>query len=434
MSAFKQSMRKFGVRAGLLAGTSAAVLAISGIGAGSAMASETCPNNSEIHGRGSSLQKIAQETWTGKYNTACANEPKVTYESTSSGSGLEAFGFKGGVVNHSFQFIGTDDAPNEAQIASAEGAVTNKTKPIIVPVTQTAIAVVIHPPSGCHFASGTGIVYKDLNKIFGGNGITNWNQITNIEGTCNAPITRVVRADGSGTSYQFKNYLSVLETTKSAEGLPCTVEGHTKWAEMREVGAENKPNIVWPECAGSSSIMAVSGGGGVAETVKNEVDAIGYASLPDAKAKGAEVANLQNGVASEVPSYAEPGNSSTSTARCENARYTVPLRARSTSGESEPGIAVDWSAVFGAKPNIGGTEYPLCTLTYDAGWKSYAEAGYTAAIGAAAKGYISKYILGTGQSDLSSAGKWYSTLPVAGGAGSATDVQDAAEFAAKQIG
>src|ERR1700740_2259807 len=68
MSAFKQKARMLAVRAGLLAGASAAVLAISGVGASSAFAAAECPNNAvqNIEGKGSSLQKEAQKFWTGR--------------------------------------------------------------------------------------------------------------------------------------------------------------------------------------------------------------------------------------------------------------------------------------------------------------------------------------------------------------------------------
>src|SRR5262249_40249222 len=123
-------------------------LLVLSLAAGTAMAAPTCPNNSVINGRGSSLQRVAQvEVWNPKYNAACANAPTVSYESTSSSSGLHAFGFIGGVLNHAFQYIGTDDAPSAAQISVVEGAVSHKTKPVIVPVSQTAIAVVTHPPT-----------------------------------------------------------------------------------------------------------------------------------------------------------------------------------------------------------------------------------------------------------------------------------------------
>src|SRR5262249_53408753 len=155
---------------------------------------------------------------------------------------------------------------------------------------------------------------------------------------------------GSGTTFQFKNYLGTLEETEGAEAVPCTVDGTTKWKGLREVGTGSKPNIDWPQCAGSTTVTTAIGGGPVAETVKNTSGAIGYAALPDAKAKGAEVALLQNGVEFGEPIYAEAGNEGSKTARCVNARYTVPAQGVGTTGT---GVAVDWSEVFGAQPTIG---------------------------------------------------------------------------------
>jgi ABC-type phosphate transport system substrate-binding protein len=415
----------------------AAIVAIlfcfGGLGVDAAAAAATCPNDQAIHGRGSSLQRIAQqEVWTAKYNAACVGfgGPSVSYESTSSASGLEAMGFLGGVANPWFQFAATDYPPNAAQIAGV-GA-----KPVVVPVSQTAIAVVIHPPAGCAFKTGTGITWGELNKVFGGNAISNWNQFSNVTGgaACDKGIVRVVPNEGSGLSYQFKNYLSTLETngTTKAEGLPCITEGHTKWGELLEIGAGHEPNITWPQCSGGTPVVfAVGGSGGVAAKVAKTEGAISFAGLPDAKAKGAEVVRLQNGIVGPIATFAEPGNTTTSTARCVNARYVVPAEGRTTG----TGVAVDWSTVFGAQPTIGGSEYPLCTLTWLVGWKSYTEAGFTSAQGEAVYDYVNNYVVvpASGQEDLKTAKKWYSTLPTTGGAGSATDVQSAAEWAASKI-
>jgi ABC-type phosphate transport system substrate-binding protein len=450
MSAFKQRMRKLGVRAGLLAGASAAVLAISGVSAGSAMATEAvCPNTSTINGKGSSLQNPAQEIWKVKYAGLCPKGPTVKYTSTGSGPGLEAFRFTGaGAINHEFQFIGTDDAPSRAQIEHAEEK-SKPARPIIVPITQTAIAVGIHPPSGCKFKKGKGITWAELNKVFGGKTVTNWNQFTNVEGTCNEAIKRVVRAEGSGTTFQFKNYLSLLEG-KGGEKLPCKVKvgakEFEKWAEIEEVGTNEEPNKNWP-CSvaeGGTKIITAAGGGKVAEAIIAEPGSIGYLSLPDAKnpAHVTEVALLQNGVVGTTPSYASPANEekvkegteevAKNTARCENARYTVPKEARAESGEAA-GIAADWSGSFGGQPSIGGTEYPICTLTYAVGWTSYSSAGYgaeSASWAAAVEDYVGEYIVAAGQKDINH--KWYSTLPT--GAGQETNVQEAAELAGMKIG
>jgi ABC-type phosphate transport system substrate-binding protein len=429
MSAFKQSMRKLGVRAGLLAGTSAAVLAIAGIGAGSAMAAPTCPTGT-IAGEGSSLQKIAQlEVWNPDYNSICSGKTSVSYKSSSSGAGLEAFRYNGaGSINTGLEFIGSDDGPNTTQIANAEAA--SGTPAVIVPVTQTAIAVVIHPPSGCEFNPGTGITYNELNEVFGGEGIVNWDEFENINSlsACNQAITRVVRAEGSGTTVQFKNYLGTLEEEQGTPGVPCIIDGTTKWKGLREVGSGNKPNIDWPSCtAGATPIVTAAGGGAVAETVANaaNVGYIGYAALPDAKSKGAAVANLQNGNLFGA-TFAEPGEAGV--ANCGNARYTV------AAGSETVGTSRDWSQVFGAQPEIEGFEYPLCTLTYDAGWNQYSKiTGYTEAQANAAKDYLGNYVTAGGQSDLAAAGKWYAPLPTGGGVGSGSDVRKSAETAAAAL-
>jgi ABC-type phosphate transport system substrate-binding protein len=448
MHAFKQRMRKLGVRAGILAGTSAAVFAIAGVSAGSAMATEPiCPNNTAIKGKGSSLQNPAQEIWKAKYKERCPSGSVVTYESTGSGPGLEAFRFTGTAkeINHSYQFIGTDDAPSRKQIEHAE-EVSGGARPVIAPISQTAIAVGVHLPSGCSFKKNKGITWTELNKIFGGKAISNWNLLSNVEGTCNEAIKRVVRAEGSGTTYQFKNYLSTLEKEKEGEKLPCKVKVGTKefekWGEILEVGTNEEPNKNWP-CSvaeGGTKIITAAGGGKVAEAINAEPGAIGYLALPDAKnpAHVVPVALLQNASVAGSATYASPANEEEvegvkkNTARCENARYTVPKEAFEG---TEAGIAADWSGAFGAQPNIGEKEYPLCTLTYGVGWTNYTSAGYgasSALFAADVEDYIGEYIVAPtfGQSDINH--KWYSTLPT--GAGSTTNVQAAAEKAAMKIG
>jgi phosphate transport system substrate-binding protein len=424
MSAFQQKTRSLGVRAGILAGASAAVLAVFGMGAGSAMAAPTCPGGT-LAGQGSTLQKNAQvNTWTSKYNADCGAGTTVTYTGTGSGAGLKALGFEGGEIETAWQYAGSDEAPTAGQISTSNGL--SGTEAVIVPVTQTAIAVVIHPPAGCQFKSGKGISWTDLNKVFGGKTITSWNQFENIEatitGACNSPITRVVREDASGTTYQFKNYLSTLETTESAEAPPCApLPGDTTWASLRANNGGaigTNPNLNWPECSGGSSVVRASGGGGVASKVASTAGTIGYAALPDAKGNGASVAELQNAKTSGVARFAAPDNTTTNTARCESARYTLPS---GTAG----GTDVDWSETFGAQPTIGGTEYPLCTLTFDLGFHHAVSAHYSAAQAAEVAAYIKYEVSPTeGQTDLK--GTWYSALP--------SNVQEAATTAASKLG
>jgi ABC-type phosphate transport system substrate-binding protein len=103
--------------------------------------------------------------------------------------------------------IGTDDGPNKEQIEHAEGEST--TKPLIIPVAQTAIAVVIDPPgTNAEYKLATGAVhgigYVQVTRIFGGKEIKTSAQLKEagvVEGTgCLGEITRVVRKEGSGTT------------------------------------------------------------------------------------------------------------------------------------------------------------------------------------------------------------------------------------------
>jgi ABC-type phosphate transport system substrate-binding protein len=429
MSAFEQKTRSLDIRAGILAGASAAALAVFGLGAGSAMATPTCVTGT-IAGQGSSLQKIAQQNvWNKKYNEACGAGHIAVYNPSGSGAGLKAMGYLGGsIAFEESQYGGTDEAPEKPQIEVSDGL--SKTNAVIVPVSQTAIAAVIHPPANCQFEEETGITWKDLNKVFGGKTITSWSQFENIEatvsGACNSPITRVVREDGSGTTYQFKNYLSTLEKPvaeggEAAETPPCApITGGTTWASLRKnngkTKAEGNPNLNWPECSGGSSVVRASGGGGVAGKVASTAGTIGYAALPDAKAASDTLALLQNGKTGALPRFSAPDNTTSKTARCTNSRYTIPSNAST-------GLDVDWSNSFGAVPAIGGEEYPLCTLTFDLGFHEATKAKYTAAQAALAAAYI-KYEVAEGQTDL--VGNWYSALP--------SNVQTAATTAASKLG
>lgn len=462
MSAFKQRLARIGATAGVFAVSTAAIMAVGGVSASSAMA-QTCPKTeaTSIQGRGSSLQRVAEENWTGRKvptveettpyeelsgpigyarteaNGGCSEAP-VSYTSTGSGSGLTAFRFNGsGSILTQFAFIGTDDGPTRAQIENAESATSNTARPVIVPVAETSIAVVVNPPANCEFVSKKGISWTQLNRIFNGT-LKTWEGLKpNVTGTgctSSAPITRVVREDGSGTTYQFKNYLSALETEHAAAGPGC---GLGTWASLEAIGAEEKPNITWPKtgCEAGvelSAVVAVKGGGGVAETVQKNPGYIGYAALPDAKSKGAAQALLQDKTTEGEAVYAAPAAASGESSNCGSRTYTVPAAVGSEPGgrEGESGVAVNWSKVFGASPAVGGGLYPLCTLTYAVAWNNYKEAGYGSTEGPMkaknVKAYL-EYVLGSGQS----IGKWYQALPQPGI--TANNVLGAAKLSVEQI-
>ena len=428
MSAFKQSMRKLGIRAGLLTGASLAVVAIAGAGASSASAACT----GEIAGQGSSLQKIAQtEIWTSGYTAGgCAGgnaEPK--YTSSSSGTGLAAWGYTGGAIERTWKYIGTDDGPNSTQIGNAKTAAGAGSHTVTVPVAQTAIAILIHPPTGCTLNSITNV---HLEEAFSG-AAESWSAIGAVKtGTTEAcpgtkNLTRVVRKDASGTTYQFKNYLSLINKLRHSGTEEPACAGQKKWTELEEVPTKN---LEWPQCGSISQVTPAGTGGGevVAKVVATE-GAIGYAALPDSKKNASSVTtNVQNNGISGSPIFKAPGTG-TEEANCASAEYTVPAAGNKTLSGS--GIDVDWSQVFGGQPSIGGTTYPICTLTYDLGWENYVTSGFAAGVGTSVKKFY-EYIItnGTGTGTVK---KWYSNVPAKTSVTEEHNVEAAAKFAIEKI-
>src|SRR5262249_52853102 len=147
--------------------------------------------------------------------------------------------------------IATDDAPTAAQISNIT-SVAGGANLAVIPVTQTSISIVANPPAGCEVEA---ITNSDLTAVFEGR-IASWDKLDTAEGTCSSPITRVVRKDASGTTYQFKNYLYSLYK----KGLFCTTgstEGKASWQEMEAIGVGGAPNISWPETCGEKTLSTV---------------------------------------------------------------------------------------------------------------------------------------------------------------------------------
>lgn len=422
-----------GLRAALLTGATVAALAVGGLGAGSASASVLC-NGGNIIGEGSSLQKVAQlNVWIPAFQTEVCNSgtfPTIEYKAEGSGAGLKAWGATGGAIDRTRAFVGTDDAPTAAQITNIKAAAGGGNV-LVIPVAQTAITPVVNPPAGCTVENLTN---KELEKSFRGI-ILKWSELENAVGgaACEAPLTRVVRFDSSGTTYQFKNYLSLANTAS----LPC-IEKTWKQIEPIENSETGAPNTSWPEsCKKTLSPLvrpAAKGGGEVVKKVNATPGSIGYAALSDAEANGGTVVNLQNNgfVSTEEATYGNPqiagGSKGKGTANCANTKYVVPTEARRTG----TGLDVDWSQVFGALPAIGGTAYPLCTLTYDLAFKGYKEAGFKFAPYQTVRDYLNGYVVFGGQTALVTTETNYAPLPETKGL-AGNNVMAAARFAAALI-
>ncbi|HVW48409.1 MAG TPA: substrate-binding domain-containing protein [Solirubrobacterales bacterium] len=432
----------------MVAGAVALALGVGVVSAGTASAAEPACGGGPILGQGSSLQGAAQtELWAsanGGYNAACG-EKQVQYTVSSSGKGLSAWGFKGGALDTTYGFVASDDGPNTTQIAAAKTA--SGTNILTIPVAQTAIAIPVNPPTNCTI---TEITNKQLEGVMRGT-IKVWSKIQTASGAgcVGAPITRVVRKEGSGTTYQTKNYLAKISEA-SLTCLPASVKTPT-WKGIEEIGpnAAEEPNTLWPENSAASGctnqvteVVRGEGGGGVVKKVNTTEGSIGYAALPDVeknKNKGENpngdtnwIKVQDNGVSNKlsVAKFASPleaGNS----ANCFEAQYPVPTSAQV--GAANPANA-DWSQIFGANTNsaaISPGAYPLCTLTYVEALTEYSKAGFSLETETTAKDYIANYLVAEGgQEALEVGGKWYAPLPEGT---KSFNVLGAAQYAASKI-
>jgi ABC-type phosphate transport system substrate-binding protein len=365
-------------------------LAVTAFSAASASAlGEQC-SGSNVKGLGAFLQTHAQERWgsagelgfNGSSNPlACSGgqgsggKPGVSYVPVSSTAALHNWGADDGVLHgKEFRFLGTDIAPAGpvaepgTMLANMKAALGSDV--VVVPVTQTAIAIAAHPPQlPAHPACTVPkITPAQLQKVFSGE-IKNWRQIgtasdASIGGDCDQAITRIVRDESAGTTYQFKHFLNQVNPSP----LACTGKEKRTWAQLQAPfgpPAEASPNQEWPsngQCQkGEGSVTTVAGPVAEGEAgplvfVRENPGTITYGSLPEARQLAPkQVVDVFNGIKYSGPESGE------GEANCGAAKYTRPTGW-------EAGVNVDWSQVYGSDPNIGEASknaYPICTLSWD---------------------------------------------------------------------
>ncbi len=388
-----------------------AALAATAVMPSVANAAEQC-TGSTIRGKGSSAQKLIQHNiWNKQFNTssnplACSGtqgskaEPKVGYESTGSGKGLESWGVeqsRGGTGKQELwfgpgnAFIGSEIAPNASQESELLTHAEAGTKVLTIPVAQIAISLPMHLPKGCTVTGGAAktagtiaLKNKTIEEIFEGK-ITEWGKILNKakfvgvttgsgkaekklekeeEKACKAAhITRVVREDGSGTTDQFKKYLNVVDKNK-------VVIGSETWAQ----NGEKTTNTTWPN-EGTDPVVKGNGGGGLVTAVVATEGSIGYANVADARANKAFYPSGEGGTGgpgtttfwAEVENgknkYANPATNGEKAAlgnsNCEETSYS---NFEGKKPFPPPSTTELWNGVAAATTQ---KNYPICSLTYD---------------------------------------------------------------------
>ncbi|NML46709.1 phosphate ABC transporter substrate-binding protein PstS [Ramlibacter sp. G-1-2-2] len=222
-----------------------------------------------ISGAGSTAAAPIYQVWAREYGKVTGTA--FAYESVGSSAGLKKI--RGGETG----FGASDVAPTESELA--------KDGLVLFPVAITGIAPVVNLP---HVADGElRLSGEVLARIFMGE-IRNWSapELRQLNPGVSLPdlaIRVVVRADGSGTTFNFTDYLS---------------KESPAWKQR--YGA--KTLVAWPAGA-----VAMTGSEGVVKDVKEHAGAIGYADfgyVSDYKLASAQVRNADGEfVRASVPGF-----------------------------------------------------------------------------------------------------------------------------------
>jgi ABC-type phosphate transport system substrate-binding protein len=357
----------------------------------------------------------------------------------------EAKGYRDGTDRYG----ASDFAPSPVEQANIDNGPTGGAhagKIHVIPVAGAAITVVVHFPDGCalqnpeqgggngntstggpndpsgkatgdKFSNQTLRVHISASKLeeIWEDHITTWGQIvpkadfleTAPEGVtkdqeecANTPIIRIVRFDTSGTTYNFKAYLSLLPSPGNDGGPALWTSGpvganNTEWP-IASVSNLEVPHTVngSSECVEAVHICkaAAEGGGSLATAVEKTNGSIGYLDLATAREKHYDMTPNPSGEPGKVgfketendrfywiplqtinptkgnevgANYVEPTSDptahfnpiggSTKGANCSGADYRgIPTTP------SDPTLG-DWSEAIAT----GGSTYPVCAITYD---------------------------------------------------------------------
>jgi len=310
--------------------TTAAVLALSSCAANETDAApgssggDSASLSGTLTGIGASSMATAQETWVADFQT---KNPDVTVNYSPDGSGAGREAFAGGGAD----FAGSDRAMKPEEM-SAEALGKSRCDPsqgaMNLPVYISPIAIIYNVEG----VSDLKLDAPTLAAIFKGD-ITKWNdpKIAALNSGASLPdqsITAVHRADDSGTTENFTDYLHTLASSV--------------WTE--------EPDGEWPFPGGEAAPQT----SGMVDTVTNGTGTIGYADA--SKAGALSVASIKVGDKFQQPT-------------AEAAAAVVDASQRETGdGRSDN----DWAIALDRKAS--GDVYPIVLLSYAVACQKYTDA------------------------------------------------------------
>ncbi len=262
-----------------------------------------------ITGAGSTFIFPLMDTWRVQYNNLHSNI-KLNYQSIGSGAGIKL------LTQKTVDFAASDAPLQPSEQAAAPGTVT-------IPESIGGITISYNLPG---IDKGMKLTGPVIAQIFMGN-ITMWNDptIANLNPGMNLPNQKILiahRADGSGTTYAFTDYLSKV---------------YPQWKTTVGQGKV----VPWPVGTGAQ------GNAGVAGIVKSTSYACGYVELAYAYQNNMTYAFVQN---ADGNAFVEPTIAS----------VAADAAAAATSLPAPDG---DWSKVSIVN-QPGSNSYPISTLTY----------------------------------------------------------------------
>jgi phosphate transport system substrate-binding protein len=236
---------------------------------GSASSANIACGSGTLTGQGSSAQNTALTQFVKDYQLACGSGSTINYTPNGSGPGVTAF------TGKQADWAGSDYPLSSAQQPAADARCGAGNKAISVGTVPGAIAVMYNVPG----ADTLNLSAATLGKIFDGK-ITNWSDpaITTDNGgkaLAGLPIQAFHRGDGSGTSFNFSNYLNSV----APDAFP------------------HAANKQWPGGGG----QGVTGSKAVATSVSTTSGGIGYAEVSFANAAKLKTAAIGNKAGKFVP-------------------------------------------------------------------------------------------------------------------------------------
>ncbi len=209
-----------------------------------------------LNGAGASFPAVIYSKWIHEYEKVTG--VKVNYQSIGSGGGIKS------ITDATVDFGATDGPMTDTQLKAAKGPLFH------VPTVMGAVVPMYNLTGVTQTLKFTP---EALAGIFLGE-ITKWNDPKIAEPNAGVtlpdqPITVVHRSDGSGTTYIWVDYLSKV---------------NTKWKDTVGVGT----SVNWPVGLGAK------GNEGVANTVKQQANSIGYVELIYAIQQKLPAGHVQN--------------------------------------------------------------------------------------------------------------------------------------------